>query len=119
MSALAGGPGGVAGALGLVQDDDAEGRVPEAELAQPLAQHSGGAHDDGGAEAAAVVQARQEHCQLHRLAQAHLVADDAPRPLRVQLPQPLHTCSHTQPVLKNPSTLQCQSRHVRGPLCES
>ncbi len=91
--ALAGGPGGVAGALGLMQDYDAERRVPQAQLAQPLAQHGGGAHDDGGPEAAAVVQARQKHRQLHRLAQAHLVPNDAPRALRVQLPQPLHACA--------------------------
>ena len=57
---LAGGPGREAGALGLVQNDDAEGRVPQAQLAQPLAQHCGWAHDDGRRELAAVVQPRQE-----------------------------------------------------------
>ena len=62
-------PGGalcVAGALGLVQHDDAEGRVPQAQLAQPLAQHRRGAHDDGRPELARVVQPRQERRHLRQ-----------------------------------------------------
>lgn len=43
-------------ALGLAQVASS----PRADLSQPLAQHGGGADDEGGAEQAAVVQASQE-----------------------------------------------------------
>jgi hypothetical protein len=57
-----------------------------------LAQHGGGADDQGGTEAAAAVEARQKRRQLDGLAQPHLIADDAACALRVELPKPLHPC---------------------------
>ena len=67
--------------------------APGAELAQPLAHDGCGADDEGGPEAAAVVEASQKRCQLDSLAQPHLVANYAANTLRVQLPEPLDACS--------------------------
>ncbi len=53
-----------------MEDDDAEWRVPGAQLAKPLAQHGGGADDEAGPEQAAGVQARQKDHQLDRLPEA-------------------------------------------------
>ena len=64
--------------------------MPGAQLALPLAQHGGGAHHQAGAVQPAVVQRAQKGGQLHCLAKAHLVTDDPPGALRVQLPEPLH-----------------------------
>lgn len=75
-----------------MQNDHPEGGVPGPQLPQPLAHHSGRADNDAGLEHAAAVQACQEGGQLDGLAQAHLIPDDAPCPLSVQLPQPLDTC---------------------------
>ena len=70
-SAPLAGAGAVEGtaACALVHDDDAEGRIPEPQLAQPLAQHRGGAHYQAGLEVAAGVQPRKEHRNLDGLAQ--------------------------------------------------
>ena len=100
----------MAGALALVQDDNAKRRVPQAQLAQPLAQHGGRAHDDGGAEATRVLQAGQERRDLDGLTEAHLVADDAARALRVQLPQPLDACAYRQHLKGGPGPEQPASR---------
>lgn len=76
-----------------MEDDHPEGGVPQSQLPQPLAQHGGRADYDGRPKLPRVVQPGQEHRYLHRFAEAHLVAYDAPRTLRVQLPEPLYTCS--------------------------
>lgn len=72
-----------------MHDDHSKGGVPGPQLPQPLPHDSGGAHNDGGLEHAAAVQAGQECSQLYGLAQPHFIPNDAPCPLSVQLPQPL------------------------------
>ena len=102
-----------AAARAVVEHDDAERRVPGAQLAQPLAQHGGGAHDEGGPEKAAGVQARQEHHQLDGLSQpcstawmTHVVvagvtsASPSPGKLRIVLKQRTH-CLRTSCVARD------------------
>ena len=71
-----------------MHDDHSEGGVPGPQLPEPLSHDGGGAHNDGGLEHSAAVQASQEGSQLYGFAQAHFVPDDAPGPLSVQLPHP-------------------------------
>ena len=73
----------------VMHDDHPEGGVPGPELPQPLAHDSGRTDNNGGLEHAAAVQACQEGSQLYGLPQPHLIPNDAPCPLSVQLPQPL------------------------------
>jgi hypothetical protein len=82
----------------LMQDIDAEVGPPGVELRDPLADEGEGRHDEHGPEpnvsdaqrsAAAVAERGEVGGDLDRLAQAHLVAQDAAAPLAVQLPQPL------------------------------
>ena len=84
-------PAPVPGPGGAVQDDDAQGRRPGPQLADPLVEQRGGRDEQGGAaEEARRMQPGEEGRHLHRLAQPHLVRQDAARSGSVQFPQPPH-----------------------------
>ena len=82
----------------VVQNDNPEGGVPSPQLPEPLPHDSGWADNQTGLEHVAAVQACQKHCQLYCLPQAHLISNNAPCSLSVQLPQPFDTWQQQQAI---------------------
>jgi len=74
----------------VVQHEDSELWGPPPELPGPVGHQSHGAHDQRGAVHSAPQQAVQKSDDLHCFPEAHLVAQDSPGALIVELPHPLH-----------------------------
>ena len=75
----------------LVQDAHPQPGPPAMQLGQPLAEQRHGRHDERRSAASRMMQRGDKGGHLHRLAEAHLVAEYAAAALRVQLAEPRET----------------------------
>lgn len=82
--------------------------VPRLHLPLPLPEQSHRAHDDARFVQPRVVQSAQKRDQLDRFPETHLVPDDPPGLLAVELPQPFHPglLVRKQPVVDAPRDAQ-------------
>mmetsp|Transcript_25828 Transcript_25828/g.76662 ORF Transcript_25828/g.76662 Transcript_25828/m.76662 type:complete len:275 (+) Transcript_25828:1459-2283(+) len=67
----------------------AKRRAPRGELARPVVQHRRGSHDKVRARTVGLVQRREQCDNLHGLAEAHLVGEDASQAKVVHHPEPV------------------------------
>jgi hypothetical protein len=71
-----------------VEQHDGRLRTPDGQLALPVVEQRRRQHDERAIDHAGVERGAQERADLHRLAHAHVVAQNAAVLLQVQLPQP-------------------------------